>query len=227
MSYETETRAAYRNASRATRYHRDQRQALTWGRVVTWRQQRRVRAELQRHEWSPDDRLLDVPCGSGVLGPSLAGVAARVTAGDISSEMMTLARGEYPASRFAGFAQLDITAMPFADGAFRCGVVLGFMHRVPAEIRLAALDELHRVVSEWIVVSYSVNDAWQHLKRRLLRLLRPGYLPAPNPVRRADIEHELAAAGFVVRQAFPTLPLLSAEMVFVAERHGGAERSGS
>ena len=83
-------------------------------------------------------------CGGGHVAYLLARHARKVTATDLSPEMLA-AVAETARSRGLHnieTAEASADRLPFADGAFRCGVVLGFMHRVPAEIRLAALDEV-------------------------------------------------------------------------------------
>ena len=57
--YEKDTLNAYRTDSRAAEYKKYQTTDWTWGSFVTLLEQRAIARELKRHDWSPEDRLLD------------------------------------------------------------------------------------------------------------------------------------------------------------------------
>jgi 2-polyprenyl-3-methyl-5-hydroxy-6-metoxy-1,4-benzoquinol methylase len=120
--YEKNTLHAYRTAERADEYRRYNSSAWSWGRFVTWLEQCAVARELSRYDWSESDQLLDIPCGTGILGPVLHRFPFRITASDISPEMMRLARAEYPQDRLDACTLADITKTPFPRGSFSCVV---------------------------------------------------------------------------------------------------------
>src|SRR5687767_3967872 len=115
MDYETETRRAYRSAARAQTYTRYQSSDWSWGRVATWREQQIIRRVLAARTWRDSDAVLDAPCGTGILAPTLAPYTDNVLATDISLEMMQLAMRAYFAAQRAQFVQADINAMPFPN----------------------------------------------------------------------------------------------------------------
>lgn len=217
MDYRSETRAAYRDARRATAYEYDQTRRLSWARFATWRELRGVRKALSCYVWSDRDVALDVPCGTGILGPVLSEFPFRVVAADISMEMMERASGEYRECTWLGFVQADITDLPLGREVFACVIALGLLHRLPLEIRERVLQELSRLAANVVVVSYSVDGLWQRVKRAALRIVAPGYEPPPRPIRLEAIRQEITAAGFTVVRWFRTVPALSADVVFVLE----------
>ena len=212
--YESRTRSAYRNADRANRYKAQHQGDLSWARFAMWREVRSVRRAVTHFGVLPEEMVLDVPCGTGVAGPALCSTGAQVLAADISREMMGLARPEYDASCFRGFTQLDITRLPFRDESVTGAVILGFMHRVPKEIKHSALAEAVRVSRRLIVVSYTVDSLLQRLKKKILKWIRPGYGEAPRPLAMSEILQMFSDLDLRLVHMTRVAPLLSGEVVF-------------
>jgi len=217
-NYETETLNAYRTKQRAAEYKRYHTRDWTWARISTWREQRLLARELSRYSWSASDRLLDIPCGTGILGKLLHAFPFQIVASDISPEMMELAQDEYAADRLIGCVQADITKTGFPHGSFSCIVVLGFLHRVPLDIKRAALCEIAALTNRVVVITCSVDSPVQRLKKKVLAILRRRHVPAPCPVPLQDIVAECEAAGFKVVRSFMVVPFLSAEAMLVLEK---------
>lgn len=215
--YEQLTRSAYRSDARALAYRRHQKEEWSWARFVTGFEQRIIRRWLNRYTWAPTDLMLDVPCGTGVLGPLLAAYPFRVAGSDISAEMMRAGRDEYRPDQCCGLAQADITRLPFVPGTIAGVMTLGFMHRVPAAVRQGALAEIARLQPRMIIVTYSLDTRVQRVKKAVLSALRPKYVPAPQPATRAVVDAEIAACGLRVVAVTPILPGLSAEYLFLLE----------
>ena len=217
-NYETDTLNAYRSRHRAAEYKRYHTKDWSWARFSTWREQRLLARELSRYPWSAGDRLLDIPCGTGILGNLLQSFPFQIVASDISPEMMELARPEYPADRLVDCRQADITNTGFPRESFDCVVVLGFLHRVPPDIKRGALREIAAVARRIVIVTCSVDSPAQRLKKKVLSIVRGNYAPAPCPVPLHDIIKECENAGFNVVRAFMVVPLLSAEAMLVLEK---------
>lgn len=100
-----------------------------------WRERAIVRKVLKRIGLTKGDRVLDIPCGTGVLGETLGKFLCNVVASDISREMIDLAREDYENSNFGGFVQADVTKMSFRKGTFKCVITIGLIHRLPEDIR--------------------------------------------------------------------------------------------
>lgn len=218
MDYEKQTLNAYRTPERAAEYKRFHTTDLSWGRYVTWCEQRSVARELARYDWSSSDKLLDIPCGTGILGKLLHRFPFQIVASDISLEMMTLAREEYPVDRLSDSVQADITNTPFPRGTFACVITLGFLHRVPRDVKRAALREISALSSHVVIVSCSVDTPLQRFKHGVLSLIKRSHVPAPCPVPLKEIITDCEASGLRLVRAFMVLPLLSAHAILVLEK---------
>jgi ubiquinone/menaquinone biosynthesis C-methylase UbiE len=219
MNYEADTKQAYRSEGRAAEYQRYQTRDWSWGYVATWREQHCLARVLRSYAWAPADRILDMPCGTGILGHLLGTLPSRIVVSDISREMMTLGRPQYPTGRLMGCLQSDITAMPFQSGAFACVTNLGFLHRVPAEVKRAAIREIARVSSRVVIATCSVDTRAQRVKHRVLGWLRRGrHLPAPCPAPLHEVIAEFERHGLRLVRAFMVIPFLSTEAVLVLEK---------
>jgi SAM-dependent methyltransferase len=218
MNYENETRDAYRTETRAVEYKNYYTKTWNWARFCTWRELYLVAKELGRYHWSSKDRLLDIPCGTGVLGKLLHHFPFQILASDISPEMMALAQHEYPGDRLEGCVLADITNTQFPRASFSCIVVLGFLHRVPAEIKRATLQELAGLSSRVVIVSCSVDTSLQRLKHRILSIFKRGHIPAPCPATLEDVISECEYAGLQVVRSRMVVPFLSSQAILVLEK---------
>jgi len=217
-NYETDTLNAYRSKRRAAEYKRYHTKDWSWARFSTWREQCLLARELSRYSWSSGDRLLDIPCGTGILGKLLHGFPFQIVASDISPEMMDLARDEYPADRLLGCVQTDITKTGFPRRSFACVAVIGFMHRVPLDIKRASLREISALSNRVAIITCSVDSPFQRFKKKVLGIIRKEIPPAPCPAPLRDIVAECETAGFKVVRSFMVVPFLSAEAMLVLEK---------
>jgi SAM-dependent methyltransferase len=222
-SYERATREAYRSVAKATAYD-DQLRGFTWMRFAMWREKRAVRLALRACALSRKAKVLDLPCGTGLLADLLAAQAYDVVGADISLEMIQVARPYYAVDRTAGFVNADALALPFRRGAFDCVVSIGFFHRLPPAIRRQALATLGDVSRGKLIASFSLDSVARRVKLALLRALRRNFSSAPAPVRFRDLETELNGAGWRIARRWAVAPLLSSESVFLLERMDGSAR---
>jgi ubiquinone/menaquinone biosynthesis C-methylase UbiE len=177
--------AAYR-----TKYARSFLRRISSGREVAI-----VRRLLARA--GPARRLLDCPCGAGRLLPALRGAAERVTAADLSPEMIREAHG---AGR-AAFVQASAFRLPFADRAFDVTVCHRLVHHIPAESRAAVLAELARVTARALVLSFA--DAGTRRARRTTRRVCVGAAALAQEARAAGLflEESVRIGGWFSVQA--------------------------
>lgn len=125
------------------------------------RDPRRVARLLARHGILPSQSVLDVPCGTGRLRPSLEGLGLRVTGVDISPAMLAAA----PAERsLVGAAE----RLPFGDGSFDAVVCCRLLHHLSTDDALAAtIAEFARVSRGLVVASFWDANSWHGWRRAL------------------------------------------------------------
>jgi ubiquinone/menaquinone biosynthesis C-methylase UbiE len=138
-------------------------------------------------------RVLDVGCGTGRLSLALAERAgAKVWGVDASPEMLAQARAKAPSG--AAFKEAPAESLPFKDGWFERVVLWLVIHLVDRE---AALAEARRVLGtdgRLVVATFDESHFDAFWLNR--------YLPSIEPIdrarfpTRAELERELAAAGF-------------------------------
>lgn len=215
--YEKETLNAYRTEQRAEEYKKYQTTDKSWARISTEREQKAVKGELNSYNWKETDRLLDIPCGTGILGPTLKSFPFHITASDISPEMMRLAKDEYPTGRIE-FVESDITKTGLPRASFDCIVVLGFLHRVPENIKKAAMKEIAELSKGVVILNCSVDSPVQRLKMKLISLFWRTHVPAPCPVTLDEMIKECEDVGFNVVRSFMVIPFLSAKAMLVLEK---------
>ncbi|HEV7774429.1 MAG TPA: class I SAM-dependent methyltransferase [Conexibacter sp.] len=145
----------------------------------------------------PRGRALDAACGTGRHARRLVELGHDVTGVDLTPEMLERARAEVPQ---ATFAEADLRALPFEDGAFDlavCGLALAHLDDMTAGV-----GELARVLRPGGRLTVSVLHPFQaHLgwhapfadargERRFVR---------EHPHTHADYLDAFAAAGLALR----------------------------
>jgi len=162
--------------------------------------------------------VLDVPCGTGRFIPVFAGAGCEVLAGDVSSEMLALARrtaGEVGAA--CRCTALDARQLPMLDGCVELAFAMRLLHRVrdPAE-RVAVLRELGRVSRRWVLFSFYNRRSARGLRDQLR-----GRYPGET---RSAIRRDVAEAGLRLEEFLPVGRLARQTLVLcsVAPDGGGA-----
>ncbi len=185
--------------------------AFTW--LLALGRPRRVRARmLAPARVQPGETLLDVGCGTGtltLLAKEQAG-AALVAGIDASQPMIMRARRK--AQRQGLDVQFDLAsadALPFPDGFFDVVVCTATLHHLPRWMRVAALNEMHRVLKPGgrvLLVDFVLGGrhsimGWLHhhhgLKADELRKLVTGAglpLVEQGPLGIRDMQYVIAVA---------------------------------
>ena len=111
----------------------------------------------------PTGETLDIPCGTGRLGPVLADLGCRVTRADLSPPMLHLAGGGVGA---------DAAHLPFRDRSFDLVVCHRFLHHLHPEEMEPVLAELARVAGRHLVFTFFHPVSLHGLTRRIRCLLQ-------------------------------------------------------
>ena len=218
MSYEKDTKNAYRNFNKAHAYKDQYKVGFKWARFTMWRQKKIIEDFLSFSNLNlPNKSILDVPCGAGYLGTVFSKFKTKIYASDISLEMMSLGKEEYSKKNFQGFIQADITKLPFLDDTYDCSVILALMHRLPKNIRLQVLEEIKRVTKQNLIISYSVQNILQKAKQSFIPFFNKKYLPAPEGISYEEILNELKSFNLKIIKKKRILRFLSAKVVFLIE----------
>jgi SAM-dependent methyltransferase len=121
-------------------------------------------------------RVLDVCCGTGVVSVTAAGLGARVTALDLTPELLERAREN---ASIAGveidFHEGDVETLPFADATF--DVVLSQYGHIFAPRPEVAVGEMLRVLKPGGTIAFSTWPPELFVGRMFA--LTASYLPAP------------------------------------------------
>lgn len=116
-------------------------------RFLSFGQDRRWKRRLIRlAAITPDDRVLDLACGTGDILFAAAARARRAVGVDVTFRMLQLAaaRGRGQSSPPHSLACADMLALPFAEAEFDV-VTVGYGLRNVPDLR-AAIREIHRVL---------------------------------------------------------------------------------
>jgi SAM-dependent methyltransferase len=155
--------------------------------------------------------VLDVPCGTGILGAFLASRGFRVMSADISPAMLAVARTRNHA---LGHVRADLEAPPYRPASFEAVVCARFLMHVPAASRprmLRTLAELSRgPLVATVCHPYTVKSAGRALRRAL-----GGQAKRSPRLTRRQLAAEVEAAGLRLERVIPVLPLLSEVWVVV------------
>jgi len=221
MSYEKETKNAYKDKTKALAYKKQYTEGGNWARFTMWRQKQLTAKLLDLCNLKTTDKILDIPCGAGLIGPVLAKYEAFVTASDISREMMNLAENEYDKEKFDGFVEADITETSFTSDYFKCVIVLSLMHRLNDKLRKEVLTEVTRLTNRYLIISYSEINFFQRLKQTLLKMLKTSHLPAPESIRMKVMLSEMTEQGLEVVKIKRIFFLLSSKVLFLVRKTSG------
>ena len=164
------------------------------------------------------DSLLDMPCGTGRLFPTLISKHIRFVGADISKEMMLQSRlsakggsasGGNPALKNIPLIQCDGAKMPFKNNSFDVIASLRFLTTfVPKEALALIFKEMNRVSRGWVIIECRHENVLSIIGEWIFQNLlhRP---PRFNYFSRDAIKQELAKAGIKLERVFCPYGLFS------------------
>ncbi len=127
--------------------------------------------------------VLETAAGTGIVTRRLRDLlpaAAHLTASDLNSPMLDVARTKFRPGELVEFKPADAIALPFPAGAFDAVVCqFGFMF-FPDKVK--SYREVHRVLADGGRYVFSVWDAEQHNPHvRVTHEIAQGFLPVGTP----------------------------------------------
>src|SRR5262245_19686231 len=154
------------------------RRAATYESGITSRWRDPVQREsLRALDLGPDDRLLDVGCGTSAASRSATSVCGFVVGVDLSPQMIREAEALAHGVGNVRFVNADSESLPFADHAFTAVLCSNSFHHYPRPH--VAIREMARVltVGGRIVVGDASSDLLAaRIADRVLRAFEPGHV---------------------------------------------------
>lgn len=167
---------------------------------------------------SPINTLLDLACGTGRISEFLASRGYQLTCGDISDEMLGVAKRRLASAGFdeVMFLQLDIYKTGQETGAFDCVSAFRLFQHLTSEQRAEALREMARVSRRFVLVNVMHTSAYYGAVRRLRLAL--GRYTTRYTSTQSEVDQELSYAGLrIVRSVF-TQPGFNGNRVLLLEK---------
>ncbi len=213
MSFEVRTH--YQDPQVAGTYDQERFASLS-GMVFQWAERRALLRVLRL--LPAGCRVLDSPCGTGRILTLLLELGHRAVAGDISGEMLAVARRRTAAwNGRVAFSRLDCLRVGLADQSVTALFSIRFLPHIPPEERVLMLREFRRVSQRWVIVSLSPSTPWHRFRRQV-----KAWLGHPKPVRhpltRRALADELWRADLREVKRMHTFPILSEQVLLVCER---------
>lgn len=186
------------------------------GKLFQWAERRSLERVLAR---LPEGaRILDAPCGTGRIVYQFLRHGLRVIGGDISAEMLAVARQrilEWNGRGSVLLSRMDLARIPLPDTSVIASFSIRFLPHIPPSERVQFLREFRRVTRQWVVISFSISTPWHRLRRRMKALL--GHpKPVRYPVTNRALMDELRLAGLREIRRYRTFPILSEQVIVVA-----------
>jgi ubiquinone/menaquinone biosynthesis C-methylase UbiE len=208
-------RAHYQDIAAAERYDEVRFRSLS-GRVFQWADRQSMLEVIA--ELTPGMTVLDAPCGTGRMSRLFLEKGLKVIGGDISAQMMTVARKRLGDTKGEiKFCRMDLTRLPLQDASVAGAFSIRFLPHIQPSERVLMLRELRRVARKWVVISISVSSPWHRLRRKVR-----DWLGLPKSVRHpatlSEIEAELQQAGLTIVRKIWTFPILSEQLLLICQK---------
>lgn len=148
----------------------------------------------------PDDRVLELGCGTGTTALRLAGAVQSYLATDISAEMIAIAEGKLAAGPVPALAFHAATAETLVPDARPFNAVLGFNYLHLVRDLPGTLRRIHALLAaEGLFISKTpcVGEMNALIRLALLPAMRAiGRAPYVSVFRATELSQQIGAAGF-------------------------------
>ena len=123
----------------------------------------------------PKPKVLDVPCGTGRITELLLARGLGVTGGDISQEMIDVAR--IKCARFGervSFCQIDLDAPNLPEHGFDLVTCIRLLHHLDSQARKGVFQALAKMSRRFVLVNMSYMSPFYRMRRQVKKMLRQG-----------------------------------------------------
>jgi ubiquinone/menaquinone biosynthesis C-methylase UbiE len=155
--------------------------------------------ERTRALLGPNDRVLELGCGTGTTALRLAGAVQSYLATDISAEMIAIAEEKHAAGPIPALVFSTATAEALAPEAVPFNVVLGFNYLHLVRDPPGTLGRIHALLAAkglFISKTPCVGDMNPLIRLALPAMRAIGKAPYVRVFRAADLRQQIGAAGF-------------------------------
>jgi len=150
----------------------------------------------------PDDRVLELGCGTGTTALGLASKAGSYLATDISPAMIAIAEKKEQANPVASLTFRTATAERLAEEGARFDAVLGFNYLHLVRDLPGTLHAIHGLLAQdglFISKTPCLGDMNPLIRLVMLPVMRViGLAPTVNIFDAAGLERRIRAAGFEI-----------------------------
>jgi ubiquinone/menaquinone biosynthesis C-methylase UbiE len=147
----------------------------------------------------PDDRVLELGCGTGTTALRLAGAVQSYLATDISTEMIAIAKEKHAAVSIPALVFRTATADALAAGNIQFNAVLGFNYLHLVRDPPDTLRRIHGLLAaEGLFISKTpcVGDMNPLIRMAVPAMRAIGKAPYVSVFRAAELGQQVSAAGF-------------------------------
>lgn len=206
--------------SRAVAENYDERRFTSLGGRLYDKMEKRAIAECldmaQQH--SSIETILDLACGTGRISEFIAARGYQLTCGDISDEMLSVAKTRLDSAGVANvtFLKLDVYKIDQPSAHFDCVSAFRLFQHLTSEQRGQALREMARVSRRFVLVNVMHTSAYYEAVRTLRRIL--GRYTTRYTSSQAETDQELNYAGLKIVKSVFTQPGFNGNRVLLLEK---------
>jgi len=176
--------------------------------------------ERTRAHLKPDQRALELGCGTGTTALRLADAVAHLTAADISAEMIAIANGKVAQQAVGNvtFRHSDIAGSAGGDGPFDVVMAFNLLHLI--QDLPAALSAIHGMIKPgglFISKSGCLGENGFHLRLMIGVMRLFGKAPYVAHLKIGEMDDQITGAGFRIIETH-TFPGMVSSRFVVAQR---------